>query len=608
MKKKGVAFCLGLLLILFPACVYAGNVIVNHYNFDHYDSVSDSIRSSVSSQKVFFAHASVGGNIVSGMEDLNSSDSTTYMLQNESADASPSDTSDGVFYDYNRGNPGWESKITDFETYVSNGWHSSTVNVAINKLCYIDADADWETYRDSMENLESSYTDTIFVYMTMPVKTDEDSEDGWLRQQFNANLRDWIDSQDGKYLLDIADIEAHSTAGVESTSSWDGNTYQILLSAYSSDGGHLNETGRQRMAKAVYSLLALIADPTEESVPDTDQALIWYGSNAGQAVFWRIAESGALVNNNINIGWGYVSDSSLGSSWKLIAAEIVNSSKVLFWHNTEQGKVVYWKLNDSYKLTDDDNGWGFVSDSTMSSEWGYGGLATTGDGTFMLWQNATNGQVVYWKLNSDLPTITNRTKDDGWGYVDAEATLNSDWRLAANFYDSNVGEFLTWQNQQSGKVVWWKLTDACKLTNRTKGDGWGDVSDELTLNSEWYLAGPITSDSSNNLLIWQNENNGKAVWWKLNVNSCVLQDRTKNSGWGYVSEDAAVNSNWRLAEISTLGSTPALFWRQLETGKAVWWKLSDTGTLVDTTKNSGWGFVSEDLSASDSWSISGALK
>ncbi len=608
MKKIGVLLFLGIILCLFSTYADASNVVVNHTNYNLYDSVSETVRNSVAAQKVFFAHASVGGNIVSGMEDLNSSDSSLYMLQNESADASPSETSEGVFYDYNRGNPGWESKVSNFETYVSNGWHSSNVNVAINKFCYIDTDANWETYRDSMQNLETSYPDTVFVYMTMPLKTDEDSEDGWLRQQFNANLRDWIDSQDGKYLLDIADIEAYSAVGVESTSSWDGNRYQMLVSGFSSDGGHLNETGRQRVAKAFYSLLALIADPTQTSVPDTDLALIWYGEDAGKSVFWRIAESGSLVNDNLDTGWGFVSDSSLGSSWKLIAAEVVNNAKILFWQNTDQGKIVYWKLNDSYKLTDDDDsGWGLVSDSTMGSEWGYSGLATTGSGTFMLWQNASNGQVVYWKLNTDSPTLTNRTQDNGWGYVDSEATLNSDWRLGASFYDSNVGQVLTWQNQQSGKVVWWKLTDACKLTNRTQNEGWGYVSDELTLNSEWHLAGPITS-GANNLLIWQNENSGKAVWWKLNVNSCVLQDRTKDSGWGFVSEDAAVNSNWRLADISTLGSTPALFWRQLETGKAVWWKLSDTGTLTDTTKNSGWGFVSDELAVSDSWSITGALK
>lgn len=609
-KMLGSISCCFLCLLCFSVPAYAGNVIVNHYNWDHYDSVSESVRTTVSTQKVFFAHASVGGNIVSGMEDLYSSDSSFYMLQNTSADASPSETTEeGVFYDYDRGNPGWSSKVSDFETYISNGWHATTVNVAINKFCYIDYEADWDTYRDSMESLESNYSDTIFIYMTIPVTTDEDSEAGWLRQQFNDNLRNWIASQDGKYLLDIADIEAHAVSGTESTSSWDGNTYQTLQSGYTSDGGHLNETGRQRMAKAMYALLALIADPTEESVPDTDQVLVWYGAKTGQSVYWRLAETGKLVNNNIGIGWDFISDSSLNSNWNMVEVATVNSQKVLFWQNANSGQVVYWRLNDGYRLTDDeDSGWGNVSDELlMNSEWAYSGLAATPDGTFLLWQDLSSGKVVYWKLNTDAPTIQNNTQDNGWGYVDDEAALNSNWRLAATFYDSNIGQMLTWQNQQTGKVVYWKLTDGCKLTNRTQDDGWGFVSDDITLNSNWHLAGPITSTSSN-LLVWQNEVNGKAVWWKLNANSCVLQDATKDSGWGFVSEDAALNSNWRLAEITTLSDNPALIWRQINNGKAVWWKLQDSGELVNTTQDSGWGFVSDDLSVSKNWDITGVLQ
>ncbi len=609
-KKFTYIFCASFFLLLACSPCYAANVIVNHYNYNHYNSVSADVRTSVSGQKVFFAHASVGGNIVAGMESLHEDDGSLYMLQNTSTDSSPPEsTEEGVFYDYDRGNPGWEEKVTDFATYISNGWHASTVNVAINKFCYIDADADWETYRDSMESLESTYSGTIFVYMTMPLKTDENSEDGWLRQQFNENLRNWIDSQDGKYLLDIADIEAHNVDGTESTSSWEGNAYQTLQSGYTSDGGHLNEEGRLKMARSMYSLLALIADPTETPVPDTDQVLIWQDRQKGQSVYWRLADTGKLVDDNISIGWDYITDNALGTEWQMVEVEILNNQNVLFWQNVNTGKVVYWRLNDGYRLTDeDDSGWNYVSDQLlMNSEWAYSDLASTGSGNFLLWQNLDNGKVVYWKLNTASPTIRNNTQDDGWGYVDEEVTLNSNWRLAAAFYIADVGQMLTWQNQKTGKVVWWKLTDDCKLTNRTPNDGWGFVSEDLTLNSNWRLAGPVTN-TTYNYLIWQNETNGEAVWWKLNPNTCVLLDRTQDSGWGYVSEEAAVNSNWRLAEITSLGRNPVLIWRNTNSGQVIWWKLLNSAKLLNLTQDSGWGFVSDDLTAAQKWEIKGVLK
>ena len=237
------------------------NIIIDHSNWDWYNSQPASVFEDVAQLKIFFAHASVGANILQGMADLNSSDPSKYPLtQVTSGDTPPSTTTIGVIYEYDRGNPGWSVKIQDFENYLKNGWNDTKVDLVMNKFCYIDQNADWTTYRDSMIALEAKYPGTTFIYWTMPLTTTGDSDE-ILRSQFNQNLRSWIATQNNKILFDIADIEAWSPDGQMQTFANKGVTYPKLYEGYSSDGGHLNSDGMNRMAIGLYSLFGKIVTP-----------------------------------------------------------------------------------------------------------------------------------------------------------------------------------------------------------------------------------------------------------------------------------------------------------------------------------------------------------
>ncbi len=230
------------------------NIIIDHTNWDWYESQGPGIFENVAALRIFFAHASVGANILEGMKTLNSIDSVRYpLLQENSGGSPPAETREGVMYEYPRGNPGWVAKVRDFATYIQNGWNTPMADVVMNKFCYIDQEADWKVYRDSMLTLESQYLGTRFVYWTMPITTSSAS-DALLRSKFNQNIRGWIESQRGKILYDIADIEAWSPEGQQQVFSSQGQVCQQLYSAYSSDGGHLSEKGAQRAAIGLYSL------------------------------------------------------------------------------------------------------------------------------------------------------------------------------------------------------------------------------------------------------------------------------------------------------------------------------------------------------------------
>jgi hypothetical protein len=234
------------------------NIIINHTNWDWYNSQPSSVFNGVAQLKIYFAHASVGGNILDGMKALNSADSAKYpLIQQSSRDKPPATTNKGTIYEYARGNPDWPVKISSFATYIKNGWNDPKVNLVMNKFCYIDPQADWMTYRDSMVALEAQYPGTKFIYWTMPLMPTADSDEV-LRSKFNQNLRDWMATQNNKFFFDLADIEAWTPDGQIQTFTDKGATYQKLFAAYSSDEGHLNDAGAKRAATGLYSLFGKI--------------------------------------------------------------------------------------------------------------------------------------------------------------------------------------------------------------------------------------------------------------------------------------------------------------------------------------------------------------
>ena len=253
--------CIGVSLL--PASVgLAQATVINHSNFDA-SGLSPAQSAKIGQTRSFFAHASVGSNIVSGLAALHASDPARYPLDPIAEDGTPpAATVAGSFYEYARGNPGWSSKTSLFEDYLANGWGSSA-DIVSNKYCYVDETASWPTIRDSMVSLEATYPNATFIYWTMPLMTSEDA-DNVLRNQFNSDLRGWMaqPEQTNKVLLDIADIEAWDTAG-QQTFLFAEQSYQKLSADYTSDGGHLNEAGAERVAMGVYmAYSAALPEPT----------------------------------------------------------------------------------------------------------------------------------------------------------------------------------------------------------------------------------------------------------------------------------------------------------------------------------------------------------
>lgn len=241
------------------------NIIVDHNNWDWYNTQPQPVTNMLATQTIYFVHASVGVNILDGLQALHDLNATKYPLTQQTVDPNVLvSTKAGTIYEYPLGNPGWYAKIINFEANIKGGWHDPKINIAMYKFCYIDQTADWTIYRDSMMSLKTQYPNTRFIFCTMPLNATGNDEEV-LRAKFNQNLRDWITKQNNIILLDIADIEAWNPAGEYQIFKQQGSSYEILFSGYTYDGGHLNSLGSERIAIAFYSVVGLIMKSESQS-------------------------------------------------------------------------------------------------------------------------------------------------------------------------------------------------------------------------------------------------------------------------------------------------------------------------------------------------------
>jgi hypothetical protein len=217
--------------------------------------------------KWYFTHASVGEEMMIGITSLNTSNPAFYPLHEiPASDATVDQAEAGAIYDYDRGNPGWWPKLAIFEDCVNNGWRYPLVNIAMNKYCFIDANADLETTIDVQSGLEAAYPETLFVYMTMPLTTHTGAEN-YPRNLYNDGLREWCWTNN-RVLLDIADIESHDTNGEACTYVYNGYIGQRLWDGYNGSGDHDHPDsplGQQTLAKGLYALSAALMTVDRDS-------------------------------------------------------------------------------------------------------------------------------------------------------------------------------------------------------------------------------------------------------------------------------------------------------------------------------------------------------
>jgi hypothetical protein len=236
--------------------------------------LTETAKARLATQRIFFGHQSVGGNIMDGVGDL-VREQPTLGLRVLGLDGVRS--MEGGFFAHAKvgQNEHPATKTDEFAKLLADGL-ASRVDIAFHKYCYVDfgqstdVAAVFDHYRNTMARLRESFPTVTFVHVTVPLTAVQSSpiavikgllgripagyEDNFHREQFNERLRREYSGREP--VFDLASVESTTVLGRKQTAYFKGVGGPALLAVYTSDDGHLNEVGRRRVAEELVVLLA----------------------------------------------------------------------------------------------------------------------------------------------------------------------------------------------------------------------------------------------------------------------------------------------------------------------------------------------------------------
>lgn len=233
-------------------------------------SVTDSQWAILASRRVFFGHQSVGGNIMEGVSEVLAANPGIPLRVAESRTASQP----GFFHAAVGRNDYPLEKFKDFASVASDAFRSQG-DVAMVKLCYVDihrqtdANALFAEYQRTVAEVKARNPAVTIVHVTTPITVNENwkgllmakvrgystqRERNLVRHRYNELMRQTYGNTEP--LFDLALLESRYPDGRPSRYSIAGESVPLMVPAYTSDGSHLNETGRRMAAEQLLILLA----------------------------------------------------------------------------------------------------------------------------------------------------------------------------------------------------------------------------------------------------------------------------------------------------------------------------------------------------------------
>ncbi|MEO0247933.1 MAG: hypothetical protein ABIN58_00030 [candidate division WOR-3 bacterium] len=234
-------------------------------------------------KRIFFGHQSVGENILSGIGDLLAVTPGATLRIVKTRDPEVLKEPILAHADIGR-NENPISKCDDFSALMRTGV-GEKIDIAFFKFCFVDIQhlTDWEAvfsyYKQALEQMEREYPKTTFVHVTVPLTTVPSGPkvwikralgrlDGWhadnaVRARYNERIRQEYAGR--KPLFDLAQIESTLPDGSRCLFSYKGTSCECLAYPYTSDGGHLNETGRMIVARHFLYFLGSLSKSRQTS-------------------------------------------------------------------------------------------------------------------------------------------------------------------------------------------------------------------------------------------------------------------------------------------------------------------------------------------------------
>lgn len=236
--------------------------------------LADALRA-VASRRVYFAHQSVGENIIAGLEALAREHPDAGLTTVATRDPSVLATGTPLFVHFRAGtNEQPATKNADFLRFLARRPRPDS-GIAMLKYCYVDAldprpaRQIFDDYVRTVATIRERYPDLTIVHVTMPLGTvptgmrarvkemlgrDLGKPLAVKRNAYNTLLRDAYRGKEP--LFDLAELEARRPDGAPVFFSSGAETIPALAPELTWDDGHLNLVGQRLAAQALVMVLA----------------------------------------------------------------------------------------------------------------------------------------------------------------------------------------------------------------------------------------------------------------------------------------------------------------------------------------------------------------
>jgi hypothetical protein len=254
--------------------------------------------------RIFFAHQSVGSNILRGLERIEKRrpafvpSISAFAGGPESPRQRATRPAAGLFHAPAGKNGDPLAKVAEFERVLLTSHEGpdsddgSQFELALLKLCYADigratdVKALFSAYCSAVERIERARPSLRVIHCTVPLRTAGQgakaavkrlvgagtAEANAARGRFNDMMRARFPAE---RIFDIAHAESRCPDGSQASDAAGGARWPALCEAYSRDGGHLNELGQEVLARELLlSLVRSVSDklPAQRKQDSTPEA------------------------------------------------------------------------------------------------------------------------------------------------------------------------------------------------------------------------------------------------------------------------------------------------------------------------------------------------
>lgn len=245
--------------------------------------------------RTFFAHQSVGADILAGIEQLTRDGASVARVldlaqaRDNTRDHNGPDLTHSLLIIHERIGANREplTKIAAFRAVLAANPRPE-IDVALLKFCYVDittqaeAETLWRQYQAAIEELSTVHPRVHLVHCTVPLRSLPEGPYAWLRRALGHRLghrhpaiaanraRDWFNRQlrerfggSSHRLFDLAALESRRANGKPCELIDAGTRVPSLAREWTYDGGHLNEQGRTMAAAAFLEFLQTLQDSSK---------------------------------------------------------------------------------------------------------------------------------------------------------------------------------------------------------------------------------------------------------------------------------------------------------------------------------------------------------